>query len=295
MFCNGFPDSSRWGDIKNGDPPPLEEFNSCAVVIEEARRVTVDRNYFRRCFQAVSLGATDALIQDNKLLRPHEGVLVSPRTTAEISGNVILHALEAFSLVGGTNGAKPGRVYLHHNVVDLSGLRFVERQGNFGGFERTRTTGWDFIGSYDCDDTCEEAVFLIYNNTVIGGAKSGESGWNAAGTSLRSQYKKHVEYNNIFISYATSLLDSSVGTSAGNVVWQTSGGIVTKEMQGLAIDPAIDVTKWLQVDVESIDMATLRRCYLPGNESILTAGHVDGVDKWPGAQGVNYRGAVPKN
>lgn len=295
MFCNGFSDTSRWGDIKNGDPPPLESFNSCAVVIEESKRINVDNNDFRRCFQAVSLDATDAKIRDNKLLRPHEAILISPRTTAEISGNVILHALEAFSLVGGTEGDKPGRVFLHHNIVDLSGLRFVERQGNFGDFQRRRTTGWDFIGSHDCDDTCEEAVFLIYNNTIIGGAKSGESGWNAAGTPLRSLYKKHVEYNNIFVSYATGLLDPSVDKSAGNVVWQTSGGVVTKEMQGLAVDPAIDVTKWLQVDVESMDIATLRQCYLPENESVLTTGYAVGVDKWPGAQRVNYRGAVPKN
>lgn len=295
MFCNGFPDNSRWGDIKNGDPPPLEEFNSCAVAIEESRRVTVDRNLFRRCFQAMTLDATDASIRDNKLLRPHESILISPRTTAEISGNVILHALEAFSLVGGTNGDKPGKVFLHHNIVDMSGLRFVERQGNFGEFHRTRTTGWDFIGSHDCDDTCDEAVFLIYNNTVIGGAGSGESGWNSAGTPLRSSYENHVEYNNIFVSHATGLLDPSAGKSAGNAVWQTGGGVVTKEMKGLAVDPAIDVTKWLRVDVESIDMATLRRCYLPGNEAVLTTGYTVGIDKWPGTQGVNYRGAVPKN
>lgn len=223
MFCNGFPDTSRWGDIKYGDPPPLESFNSCAVVSEESKRINVIDNDFRCCFQAVSLDAKDAKIRDNKLLRPHEVMLISPGTTAEISGDVILHALEAFSLVGGTKGDKPGRVLLHHNMVDLSGIRFVERHGNFGDFQRTRTTGWDFIGSHDCDGTCEEAVFLIYNNTIIGGAK------------------------------------------------------------------------WLHVDIESVDLGALRRCYLQENEAVLTIGYAAGVDKWPGTQGVNYRGAVPKN
>lgn len=56
---NGFPDSARWGDIKIGDPPPLEQFNSCAMSIEDAQRVIVKDCCFLRCFQGMFLGGNE--------------------------------------------------------------------------------------------------------------------------------------------------------------------------------------------------------------------------------------------
>ncbi len=289
QFDNGFPDTARWGDIKNGDPPPLEAFNSSALCILDSRRVKIEGNSFVRCFQAMNLDGLNLLIKNNKFVRPHEAILIAPSTTAEVSGNVILHALEAFSLVGGTNKRKPGRIEIHHNVVDLSQVRYVERKGNFGEFNRERTTGWDLMGSHDCDPSCNQAVFYIYNNTLIGGGSSSETGWNADGTPLRSQYKKHFEYNNIYISLGESSLERSVGTSAGNILWQNGRELQTQEPHSLVIDPGIDLSKSLQLNANSASIEELRRCYLPTNEAAFTPGASHDAIKASA-----YRGAVTK-
>ncbi len=54
------------------------------------------------------LDGKNLAVRNNKFLRPHETILITPTSTADISGNVILHALEALHLLEEREGRNQG-------------------------------------------------------------------------------------------------------------------------------------------------------------------------------------------
>ncbi len=290
---NGFPEWGRWGDVKIGDPPPLEAYNACAVTIMGASDVSVVRNRFESCFQAISVEESSFRIADNLFDRSHEGVLLTASSQGEIAHNILWHVLESFSLVGEDSSTRIGQVFIHHNVVDLSQNRPVERRGNFGLFERETTSGWDALGDHDCNESCEASRFYIYNNTFIGGSESGEEGWHCEGTPLRSKYPEHVEYNNIFVSLGKSDLRPQIRNAQGNVIWSAGSLLENVEPDDLVLDPGIESFRLELSDLQQLGMDEIRNRYRPTASACFSLGKsYDGLD-WPGVAGVDYRGAVP--
>jgi hypothetical protein len=293
LINNGFPPWSRWGDIKNGDSPPLKGYNAMAVFIEGASNVHLHDNVWKKCFQNINMKGKNIRVMDNTFIRPHETFLISPTSTAEIGRNVIRHALEVFALAGDDDDGAVGEIFLHHNIVDQSALRYVERKGNFGDFERVWTTGWDLLGDHERNEACENSVYKIYNNTFIGGANPDKTGWHGEGTPLRSTFRRHVEYNNIYVTMGDVSLDPQVTDVAGNVLWRMRGGNATTEPLGLAVNPGFNAAAF---SPESDDLKTsaLRRLYTPTHPQVFTPGKSYRGLKWPGTEGVHYRGALPR-
>ena len=83
---------------------------------------------------------------------------------------MIWRCFEGISVVGEKGSGKPGEVFIHHNVIDVSALHFAERKEDSAHFPAEWSPGIVF-GRHDCGPECESAPWRLYNNTVVARGK----------------------------------------------------------------------------------------------------------------------------
>jgi len=295
FITTGFPWWASWGDIKVNCKPLWmsiqDGYNSRAIcagtdeLTHGGSNNYIHHNTFRDNFINVTLGGSGTRVMYNLFIRPHETFHIAPLSkNLEVAYNVVRHGLEFVGKVPYGN-TSVGDCYFHHNVVDLTDVRRIQRNGNTGGQGNTICgPGWNTWGWHDCDATCDQSSWKIYNNTIIG-----------KNITLQTWGSKHVEYNNIFYNIGSSSFEACPGQDcAGNAYWRSSGSNSTGESQGLAVNPLFNDTAFLKEDYSQKNVEEAMALYRPGQNAMFTAGKSYAGLSWPGVSGIDYRGAVPK-
>jgi hypothetical protein len=316
---NGLPEYVYWTDVKNGEREVAEaypEFQSVAVD-GLLSGVQVRNCVFQRSFDAIHVkaGTVGANINDNvfRVMRDDAIEVETGAAEVDIAHNMFWRIGSGISHTGSAGSAGP--VYIHHNVIDNSEYQHGGRPGNYRGHDWPVWTTIDPFGSHD--GSGKTASWKVYNNTIVT-RKSGYR-WNASGpTSVAGNGEKYV-YNNIFyvvddrVAYRDDL--ASEGSHYdGNVIFRLAAGKLPLflhfgdgrdyeslagfrersgtvwEAHGLEVDPGFELRV---IEQPAVVGATMWERYRPTNPSVFTRGASYNGLKWPGTEGVDYRGAVP--
>lgn len=319
-FTNGVPDYIYWTDVKNRDQEVAEaypEFQSVAITGPMVNTY-IHHNLFRNTFDALDIeqGARNTQITDNAFKHVRDDAINLSRgiSNVEVAHNLIWHGMGGISNLA--SDAPPGPVYIHHNVIDNSAYQRGGRPGNY------REDNWPVwsIGSPfpGHDDGNKDSQWKLYNNTVVTRQDTGHR-WGAAGPDEVTGNHRKLVLNNIFYVMDERVIfrDDHVSDGSrydGNVFYQGKSGTLPLflnfgdggeydslaefqansgtdwERNGLEIDPGFDLSA---LNDPSFDPAQVWERYRPSAPEIFTVGAPYDEVNWPGAQGVDYRGALP--
>jgi hypothetical protein len=317
-FNNGLPDYVYWTDVKNESEEVAEaypEFQSVAI-IGSIPGFNIHHNTFRNGFDAFNIkdGSHEITITENvfRNLRDDAIELQKGVSNVEIARNMFWHVGAGISNISSDRQA--GHVYIHHNVIDNSAY---QRGGRPGNYREENWPVWTVIDPFAShDDGDKRSWWKLYNNTIV--TRKGGYQWNDSGPSpVRGNSEKYV-YNNIFYIIDDRIVfrdeQASQGSHYdGNIIYRNAPGDLPLflnfgdgddywsladfkqnsgtqwEVNGLEIDPDFNICTF---DDPLFDPSMMWERYRPKNDAVFTPGaSYDGLD-WPGAAGVNYRGAI---
>ena len=295
QLTTGFPPWVCWDDVKNDfKPADASGWNSFAC-FGTWRNTQFSENRLEDIFDGILLqsGSSDILVHRNHFLRGRDDAidLVVDVSQVEISENRIRHCYEGISNIGkGTNEAGP--VYIHHNVIDVTGFH---RQGRRAGPSEPARPLWGSgipWGRHGDLSNNVGAIWKVYQNTVIARDCNGST------TFPKQPFPdyRHVFYNNLTVLYtnrpASLLSTSGLEDSAGNAFWhQGPTGLFSDKSGGhIEVDPAWDSSAILS---QTFYPSNLDSLYLPFHPQILTPGISLTSTGWPDSEVMPYRGALP--
>ena len=202
----------------------------------------------------------------------------------EISHNLIRHCYEGISIIG-ANGGTPGPVYIHSNVVDMTGYQRESRPVSASaGATWSSGIPWGRHGTPT--SITFGSIWKIYNNTVIARDCNGS-------TTIPKPSPNNLNtfYNNITYLLGNRTADTSkLESSGGNVFWRTSGGLSGfTDPLGLEVDPSFDLEAI--TSEAAYDPEVVWPLYAPRNVLAATPGVSLAGLGWPGTDGLVYRGA----
>jgi len=318
-FDNGLPEYVYWTDVKNGTREVAEaypEFQSVAVD-GWLTSVRVTQCIFRRSFDAIHVksGTSGARIEGNvfEVIRDDGMEIETGASEVEVAHNMFWRVGSGVSHTG--SAGSPGPVYVHHNVIDNSLLQHGGRPGNYREHDWPVWTTIDPFGGHD--GSGKEASWRVYNNTIV--TRRGGYRWNGAGPASVAGSREKFVCNNIFYVLDDRVvfrddLASEGSHYDGDVIFRRERGRLPLfvrfgnggnypslerfrvgsgtawEARGLDVDPGFDVR---MLQKPAVDGVAMWERYRPTNPSIFSSGaSYEGV-RWPGTDGVSYRGALP--
>ena len=319
-----------WGDVK-WSPYPGHAFQGPAILLNGAP-YNIEIKNCRICniFDAIdALGGAvhDVHIHHNEFYGIRDDVLQldSRAYNIEVNNNKLIHVSIGFSKHGRTAASMPGKVYIHHNIIDASKPYLQCRKKADGTWpsDKCKASEEGFI----CDAPFgshhgNTAAWKIYNNTAIFGKNID---WNGAGSVVVRCHESfnglQEVYNNIFwqIDDFRILDDCRIGPKVifdGNLYYRSYNNPTDplftyfdcyadphnykhfdslkefKSSQFFEESKKYYPPGWENSGVEADPK--LDSEYYPDPNGPAATGAIDLSSKgWPGIDGGKYRGALP--
>lgn len=320
-FDSGMGEWLHWTDIKNGPIDVSEaggEFQNFALS-GPMNGWRIHHNLIRDSMDGLLLAAdtADCHVTSNVFVNLRDDAInVFPETShVTIAGNIMHSCFAGVSILGNSAGTR-GPVYIHHNIIDFTEKLRIGRTGNYREVTFPNWGAGNPFGGHGDGDHL--GYWKIYNNTFIGATG------RVSTFSMKPTVDKNPELlvlNNIFhaLDNRTLLADDQEASGSfydGDLFWQAAPGkpmfanfansndyySVTQlvasgtawETNAIEADAGFDLTPIAEGVSNAHTMAWFA-LYLPGSPHAFTPGApYDGLGL-PGADGVDYRGAVASN
>ncbi len=325
---DGVPDWIAWEDVKK-PPRPAHDLQGVAFALKgDAHHVEISRSRILNLFDGIDAtqNAHHLDVHDNLFqgIRDDCLQLGTAGHDYHVHHNRMLGVSKGVSRNGSGESPAPGTTWIHHNVIDASGLMQYGRQEPDGRWHGKAEPGQEGrvwanpFGSHSGEGYGAGDAWKIYHNTVLLGRDL--NGRGAGHTRQRRPGLVHEVYNNLFVQTQDhwiaheAVLEGGLQIYDGNLYFRPvrgprhplfrqfllGAGAAPRDYATLAAwraSPAFEATRasyppgWESSGVEADPR--LDADYRPHPEGPAASGAVPLPAGLPGDDGARYRGALP--